>query len=97
VPIEILDSDDKLIVKAEVPEFKATELEIAVEPFRLILSGKTERTSERKTGGEFGTESRVAEIFRALDLPAEVDPDHASAQLRNAILEVCLVKASANA
>jgi len=96
LPLEILDSDDKVIVKAEAPEFKANELEIAVEPFRLILSGRTERTSERKTGGEVGTESRVVEIFRALDLPAEVDPDQASARLRNAVLEVTLVKASAN-
>jgi HSP20 family protein len=96
LPLKILGSDDELIVKAEVQGFKANELEIAVEPFRLILSGRTERTSERKTGGEFGSESRVAEIFRALDLPAEVDPDHASARLRDSVLEVTLAKASAN-
>jgi HSP20 family protein len=96
LPLEIVDSDDKLIVKAKVEGFKANELEIAVEPFSLILSGRTKRTSERKTRGELTSESRVAEIFRALDLPAEVDPDQISARLRHAELEVTLMKASAN-
>jgi HSP20 family protein len=96
LPLEILNSDDKVIVKAEVPGFKANELEIAAEPFRLILSGRTERTVDRKSGGEFRSESGAAEIFRALELPAEVDPDRASARLRNTVLEVTLVKVSGN-
>ena len=93
MPVEIKESDGKLIVKAEAPGFKPDELELAVEPYRLILSGNTERTTERRTKEEFFSESRAAEIFRALDLPVEVDPAQVEARLRKGVLEVTLTKA----
>jgi HSP20 family protein len=94
VPAEITESDGKLIVKAEAPGFKADELELAVEPYRLILSGSAERTVKREMKEGSFSESRTDEIFRALDLPVEIDPTQVEARLKKGVLEITLAKAS---
>ena len=94
VPLTVTESDGNLIVKAEVPGFKPDELELAVAPCQLILSGSTEHTTRRETKDEFIRESHVDEIFRALDLPVEVDPAQVEAYLKKGVLEVTLTKAS---
>jgi HSP20 family molecular chaperone IbpA len=38
------------------------------------------------------SERRSNQIFRALDLPSEIDPDKAGATLENGILEIRLLK-----
>src|SRR5262250_418322 len=45
VPVEIIDSGDKLIVRAEVPGFAAKDIKINLEPRRLTISGQIDQTS----------------------------------------------------
>ena len=71
--VEISATDDALTVQAEVPGFAEKDIQVSVEPHRLTISGKREAAKEEKKGNTVYTERCAGEIFRALQLPADVD------------------------
>ncbi len=93
VSISIEETDEGLKVEAEVPGFKAEELDVSVEPRRLTITGKREIERERKRGKTVYSESSADRILRVVDLPVEVNAEKVSALLRNGILEFELPKA----
>src|SRR5438309_12044147 len=48
--VQVRESDDAIIVDAEVPGFSANELKLSLEPRRLTISGKRQLSSEEKKG-----------------------------------------------
>jgi HSP20 family protein len=94
VHLNVVETDKALEVKAEVPGFTAKDLEISVEPTRLTISGKRETKKEEKKGKTIYSESCASEIFRSVDLPAEVDADKISATLDNGVLNLEMPKAA---
>jgi HSP20 family protein len=94
VPVEITEEEGVLKVRAEVPGFAAGDIQVSVERRRVIISGNVEKTGEQKTEKTVYTERQSNEIFRALDLPAEVDPDKVTATLKDGVLELTLAKAA---
>lgn len=94
VRVEVQESDDALIVCAEVPGFGAQELEVSLEPRRLTVSGKKEAGDERKKVKALHTERRSDQVLRVLDLPVEVDPSQATAALKDGVLELRMPRAS---
>ena len=93
VPLEITDTVDGLHVTAEVPGFNARDIDVHLEPRRVVIRGKNEQTRERTKGHTFYSEREGNEVFRAVNLPMEVDPDNASAVVRDGILDLHLPKA----
>ncbi len=91
-PVEIADNEDELHVNAEVPGFNARDIDIYLEPRRAIIRGQTEQTRERTKGHICYSEREGNQIFRAVNLPTEVDPDKASAEVRDGVLELTLPK-----
>lgn len=92
--LDIAESEGALTVRAEVPGFNANELEVSLEPRRLTITGKRESKEERKAGKTVYSERCSNEIFRAIDLPAEVDTAKVRATLSNGVLELELQKAA---
>lgn len=92
VHLEMRESDGNLTVKAEVPGFEAKDIEISVEPGRLSIAGKREWSKEEKEQKVLYSERRSNEFFRSLDLPVEIDPEKATASLKDGMLEVKLPK-----
>lgn len=94
VPTEISEAEGMLKVKLEVPGFKAENLKVSVEPTRLIVNGRYEAKEEKKEGEEvIYTERRTNQILRDLALPCEVNPEKASAILKDGILTLTIPKA----
>jgi len=93
VPVEISDGDDELTVRAEVPGFRDQDIEVRVEPHRLVISGKQEHVREETRKKTVYSEKRSNEMFRMLELPEEVDPDKVTAALQDGTLEISLPKA----
>jgi HSP20 family protein len=94
VHLEIAASDANLTVEAEVPGFSTKELEINVEPRRLIIAGKHEAQEESEKGKTFYSEPCAKGILRVIDLPVEVDSSKVSATLKDGILNIQLPKAA---
>jgi HSP20 family protein len=94
VRLDLSESEDTFTVHAEVPGFTEKELEITVEPRRLIISGKHEAKEESKTKKMVRSERHANQILRVLDLPGEVDTEKAKATLKNGVLELEMPKAA---
>lgn len=95
VHIDVEESDDELVVSAEVPGFHDHELEISLEPKRLTIVGKKETKETGKKRKAIQRELRSDNILRMIELPVDVDADKAVATLRNGVLELRMPKASA--
>jgi HSP20 family protein len=85
VPLEVT-------VRAEVPGFTEKDVQVKVDAHRVFISGKREESSEKKKGKAIYAEHRSNEICREFDLPAEIDPEKVTAELKDGVLEVSLAK-----
>jgi HSP20 family protein len=68
VQVDFADVDDALTARVEVPGFSEKDIEVTVEPRRLTIGGRHESWEERRKG------KSLHQFYRAMDLPAEVDP-----------------------
>jgi HSP20 family protein len=93
VQISMKEIGREFVVRAEVPGFTASDLEVNVEPQRVTISGKRESKQETKEGETLRTEESSNEIFRAIELPSEVNATKVSATLKDAVLEIKIPKA----
>lgn len=92
VPVEVAETETGFTVLAKVPGLSENEVEVGVGPRSLCITGKRVETVEEKDGNGAYTEQRSRKIFRAVDLPSEIDPVKASATISNGTLEINLVK-----
>jgi HSP20 family molecular chaperone IbpA len=92
IHLEIVETEEALNVRAEVPGFTPRELNIQVEGNRLTIAGKHESREETTRGRTIYSERCAKEILRSVDLPSAVDPARVNAQLMNGILNIELPK-----
>ncbi len=92
VPAKVVVINGGLTIRAEVPGFAHKDVEVHVEPTRLIIYAKAREVSGRERGGTLATGKVSDEVFRVLDLPHEIEPDTITATLENEVLEVTLQK-----
>jgi len=96
VYLKLYETPEALVLRAEVPGFTEKELEINVEPWRVMLLGK-KAIEEKEFKGEkkevpVYTEKVMNKIYRTITLPVEIKTEQAKAILRNGILELTLPK-----
>jgi HSP20 family protein len=93
VRLEVREADDGLMVQAELPGFKADEIEVNVEARRLTITGKRETQDKLKKEKTIYAERRSDQILRVVDLPMEVDTGKVTATLKGGVLELKMPKA----
>jgi len=90
---ELTESDESFELKAEVPGFSEKDLEISVEPRRIVITGKRESTEkEQKKGKTVRSEFYSDQVFRIVHLPVEVETDKVTATLKNGVLVLAMPK-----
>lgn len=92
IHLDINESDNSISVKVEVPGFNEKELQVTMEPGRLTISGKHESSKEEKKGKTVYSEVCAKEVFRVVELPAEVDTEKVTATLKDGILQLTMPK-----
>ena len=93
--VDILDRDDKLVVRADVPGIKKEDLEITISGDRLIIEAKREYEEEEKKEEYVRHEMAYGRLYRSVLLPFEVLGDKAQAELKDGVLEIDLPKVEA--
>ncbi len=93
-PVDVIDRDDEIVVKAELPGVDKKDLEISVAEDSLTLRATTSEEHKEGKGDFVRQEIRRGSVSRIVALPAVVDPDKAKASFKDGILEVVLPKAS---
>jgi HSP20 family molecular chaperone IbpA len=97
VSLTLEDRASEIVVRADVPGFSAGDLEVNVEPRRVIITGKRETKKQTKEGESQTTEERSEEIVRTLELPCDVDAAKVSATLKDGVLSIQLPKVESKA
>ncbi len=92
-PVDILESKDSYIIRAELPGMRNEDLKTEVNEGMLTLSGER-KFEEPADGVEYHRVERVARKFsRSFYLPQTVKQDSIKATYRDGILEVQVPKA----
>src|ERR1051326_1954738 len=90
--IEIADTDDSIMVKAQVPGVSKENLHLDIMDDCLTLKGEIKE--EEKTEGQrfHRREFRYGSFARTIPLPTSVKADQAKAQLKDGVLTVTIPK-----
>ncbi|MHC4996215.1 MAG: Hsp20/alpha crystallin family protein [Planctomycetota bacterium] len=89
-PVDVREDDESLHVEAELPGFKADEIDVTVD--RGVLRISAERKSEEKDGKHHLKERRYTSVSRSFTLPTRVQTDHVEARLDDGVLMLTLPK-----
>jgi HSP20 family protein len=89
VYVQLAESNGGFTLRAEVPGFTVKDLELTAEPRRIYIMGKRE-TKTDQGGRQVRSEWRADQIFRTVDLPADVATTNVKATLQDGILTVDL-------
>jgi HSP20 family protein len=93
VRIELTENDAAFEIKAEVPGFNEKELDISVEPRRVVIAGQRESSTEQKKGKVVRSETSAERILRVVELPGAVEAAKVTATLqKNGVLTLTLPK-----
>jgi HSP20 family protein len=90
--IDVADSENEIVVKAEVPGCKAEDIDISVHGNTLTISGEKKAEEEKKEKGYYHLERSYGSFRRELSLPGSVDPDKVEASCKNGVLTVTMPK-----
>ncbi|MBM3786248.1 MAG: Hsp20/alpha crystallin family protein [Acidobacteria bacterium] len=90
--VDILETENELVVKADLPDVKIEDISIALEDGTLILKGerKFEKTVEK--GGYHRIERSYGAFARHFTLPDSVEPEKVAAAFKDGVLTITLPK-----
>ena len=95
IPIEMRESDDSYIIRAEVPGFDPKNLSIQADSNSLYIRGRNEQKKEENKGGEVKySELSATELCRRIALPSSINPEKMIARLAGGMLEITAPKAA---
>lgn len=90
--IDIEETDDEIVVLAEMPGLEKEDFSVEVTADRLVLRGEKRREVEEQRVGYSYTERSFGSFARVIPLPCEVVAEKAKATYRNGLLRVALPK-----
>jgi len=90
--LDVSETDDAVLVHAEIPGIDPKELDIAVVGDTLTIRGEKKDQSEQKGRNYHRVERRYGSFTRSLTLPAAVDADGVTAKAHAGVLQIRLPK-----
>ncbi len=90
--LDVSETDDAVVVRAEVPGVDPQEIEVSVHGDMLELRGEKKQEEERKETGYYRVERSYGSFRRSLKLPAKVDAENVEAKAKDGILTLTLPK-----
>lgn len=93
--VDLYETDDDLVITANVPGVKPEELDINITGNTLVVKGETRLEEKTEKGNYLRQELRYGSFQRALTLPTDVQSDKAQAVYENGVLILTLPKAEA--
>ena len=91
-PLDIAETEDKVMVKAELPGIDPGALDISISEDILTIKG--EKKEEKEEKGEYYSccERQYGEFSRSVGLPAGVNKDTINASYHNGVLKIEMQK-----
>lgn len=93
-PIDIQETENEIIVKADIPGFEKEniDLEITGDRLRIKAESETGKEEEEKEKGYHRRERSRKSVYREILLPKNTKPEESKASYKNGVLKVILTK-----
>lgn len=90
--VDIVEHDEEVIVKAELPGVDRKDLDISVTENTVTIKGSTSQEEKEEKGDYYRSEISRGTYSRTLALPSDVAADKAKAKFKDGVLELTLPK-----
>lgn len=90
--IDIVDRDDSVIVRAEIPGVNKDDLDVTVTDTSITISGKCKSEEREEKDNYYRCEISRGSYHRVISLPDNVDADKVRANFNDGMLELTLPK-----
>ena len=90
--IDLSETADKLILRAEIPGIKPEDLDITIHENILTIKGEIKSEAHESDGDYHRMESRRGYFSRVIELPCKVMIDEVEARYDNGILSIVMPK-----
>jgi HSP20 family protein len=94
-PVDIYETDEALILQAELPGISKDEVSVELKDNTLVLRGERKRTHEVNEDRYQRMERTYGAFQRSFVLPTTVDQNRVMASFKDGVLELKLPKAEA--
>lgn len=94
--VDVEETENEVIVRAEIPGLEKDEFSIELEDRMLILRGEKKHKEEHKDRNVYRVECSYGRFDRRIALPSEVKTDKVAAEYKNGVLHVTLPKAESS-
>jgi HSP20 family protein len=94
-PVDIYETDDAFVLKAELPGFSKEDVQIELHENRLTLRGERKRESDAKEEQYHRIERAYGRFERTFWLPTTIDAEKIKASFKDGVLELRLPKSEA--
>jgi HSP20 family protein len=91
-PVDIFETENELVLKADVPDIDPKNVGIQMENGTLTLKGERKFEDQRNGRGFHRVERGYGSFVRAFSLPNTVDPEKVRADYKNGVLTITLPK-----
>lgn len=91
-PVDVLETENELILTADLPGIKQEDIDVRVEDGTLTIKGKRDFVQEEKNKGYHRIERSYGSFVRCFSLPESVDPEKIGADYKNGVLTVSVGK-----
>jgi HSP20 family protein len=88
--IDVIERDNKLVVRADLPGLSKEDVNIDVENDALMIQGERREEFEDTREGVFVSERSYGRFFRSIPLPDGVNPDDVNAKFNDGVLEITI-------
>jgi len=89
---DIYETDNEIVVKAELPEVKKENVHVSIENNVLTIRGERKFSEETKKENYHRVERSYGEFMRSFTLPTFIDPNKVNAEFKDGMLHVTLAK-----
>lgn len=90
--VDVIDREDEILVRAEVPGVEKKDLEISTSDNSVTIKGSTKHEAKEEKGDFYRCEMSRGAFSRTVMLPAQVDSEKGKASLHEGVLELTLPK-----
>ena len=92
IPLDVVEKEDKIVIRASVPGISPDDLDISIENNVLTITGESKHEEESENDKVYVRECSYGSFKRSIRLPENLDIDHVDAEFSNGFVSVSLPK-----
>ena len=91
-PVDVSETEDKIIVRADLPGINKKDVSVRIYENTLIIEAEQKESKVEEKENYFRQERRYGKFYREIPLPVEVDENRTTARMKDGVLTVEIPK-----